>query len=123
MAGRVGDSPIIGSGVYCDNSKGGVSTTGHGESIMKVCLAKSAIDIMSDPTTNIPSQEALRIALAHMKERLGGCGGMISISPEGVIGKAFSTPRMSWASIEAFQENTKVSRYSGIDPDEKNAWI
>jgi len=38
--GRVGDSPLIGSGAYCDDNVGGVSCTGHGESIMKICLAK-----------------------------------------------------------------------------------
>ena len=29
-----------GSGAYCDDNVGGVSCTGHGESIMKICLAK-----------------------------------------------------------------------------------
>ena len=35
-SGRVGDSPIIGSGAYADDNSGAVSTTGHGESITKV---------------------------------------------------------------------------------------
>ncbi|KAJ1150553.1 hypothetical protein NDU88_003344 [Pleurodeles waltl] len=43
MVGRVGDSPIIGSGGYADNLAGAVSTTGHGESIMKVTLARRII--------------------------------------------------------------------------------
>merc|ERR1719351_581352 len=38
--GRVGDSPIIGSGGYCDSNIGAVSSTGHGEAISKVCLAR-----------------------------------------------------------------------------------
>jgi isoaspartyl peptidase/L-asparaginase-like protein (Ntn-hydrolase superfamily) len=90
---------------------------------MKVCLAKSAIDIMSDPCTNISPQDALCKALAYMKERVGGCGGMISISALGVVAKAFSTTRMSWASIEATQQNTAVSKFSGIEPAENNSWI
>ncbi|KAI4812995.1 hypothetical protein KUCAC02_024351 [Chaenocephalus aceratus] len=40
MVGRVGDSPIIGSGAYADNLSGAVSCTGHGESILKVTLAR-----------------------------------------------------------------------------------
>ena len=36
---REGDSPLVGSGGYADNESGAVSTTGHGESITKVCLA------------------------------------------------------------------------------------
>uniref|UniRef100_A0A5F9CH61 Isoaspartyl peptidase/L-asparaginase n=1 Tax=Oryctolagus cuniculus TaxID=9986 RepID=A0A5F9CH61_RABIT len=40
LVGRVGDSPCVGSGGYADNSIGAVSTTGHGESILKVNLAR-----------------------------------------------------------------------------------
>jgi len=40
MVGRVGDSPMPGAGGYADNELGAVSTTGWGESIMKVLLAK-----------------------------------------------------------------------------------
>jgi len=42
--GRVGDSPLIGSGGFADNDAAAVSCTGHGESIMKICLAKSIAD-------------------------------------------------------------------------------
>lgn len=42
--GRVGDSPIVGSGGYADNETAAVSCTGHGESIAKVCLAKTVAD-------------------------------------------------------------------------------
>ena len=38
-AGRIGDSPLIGCGTYCDNSVGGVSTTGWGEGMIKVVMA------------------------------------------------------------------------------------
>jgi beta-aspartyl-peptidase (threonine type) len=44
MAGRVGDSPLVGSGAYADDTAGAVSTTGHGESLMKVCLAKDVVE-------------------------------------------------------------------------------
>jgi len=40
MAGRVGDTPIPGAGGYCDNNVATVSTTGHGDSIMRYCLAQ-----------------------------------------------------------------------------------
>ena len=42
LVGRIGDVPIVGSGGYADNRIGGVSTTGHGESIIKVNLARLA---------------------------------------------------------------------------------
>lgn len=43
MAGRVGDTPVPGSGGYCDNSVGTISTTGHGDKIMRYCLAMRII--------------------------------------------------------------------------------
>nr|KAF6464008.1 asparaginase and isoaspartyl peptidase 1 [Rousettus aegyptiacus] len=43
MAGRVGDTPCVGSGGYADNHIGAISTTGHGESILKVNLARLAL--------------------------------------------------------------------------------
>ena len=43
LPGRVGDSPLIGSGAYADSALGGASTTGHGESIMRVLLAHRAV--------------------------------------------------------------------------------
>ncbi|KAG7276958.1 hypothetical protein CRUP_016448 [Coryphaenoides rupestris] len=43
MVGRVGDSPVIGAGGYADNRSGAVSCTGHGESILKVTLARLII--------------------------------------------------------------------------------
>lgn len=42
MQGRIGDSPLIGCGGYA-NEHGGCSTTGHGESLMKMTLAREAV--------------------------------------------------------------------------------
>ena len=41
--GRVGDSPLAGAGGYADSEAGAVSTTGHGESISRVCLAHRVV--------------------------------------------------------------------------------
>uniref|UniRef100_A0A674P3D9 Isoaspartyl peptidase/L-asparaginase n=1 Tax=Takifugu rubripes TaxID=31033 RepID=A0A674P3D9_TAKRU len=46
MVGRVGDAAIIGCGGYADNSSGAVSCTGHGESILKVTLARLILSHM-----------------------------------------------------------------------------
>ncbi|XP_038657000.1 isoaspartyl peptidase/L-asparaginase-like [Scyliorhinus canicula] len=40
LVGRIGDTPCIGSGGYADNLSGAVSTTGKGEAIMKITLAR-----------------------------------------------------------------------------------
>ena len=46
LPGRVGDSPLIGCGCYADQETGGVSCTGYGEAIMKIVMAKTAIDFL-----------------------------------------------------------------------------
>jgi N4-(beta-N-acetylglucosaminyl)-L-asparaginase len=46
LAGRVGDSPIIGAGQYCDNSVGAAGSTGRGEANIKVCGAFLIVEFM-----------------------------------------------------------------------------
>lgn len=46
MPGRVGDSPIIGSGIYADNFAGGASATGLGENIMRFCVTRMVVEYM-----------------------------------------------------------------------------
>ncbi|KAL3874959.1 hypothetical protein ACJMK2_037906 [Sinanodonta woodiana] len=95
--GRVGDSPVVGNGGYADNEVGAVSCTGHGESIMKVCLAHSVISYMKQGMT---AQEAVESALMKMNQRVNGHGGVIVVSKNGDIGKYFTTPRMTWALVK-----------------------
>lgn len=94
LPGRVGDSPLIGAGLYADNATGGCSTTGWGESIMKVLLAKTATDLIgagNDPMT------AARAAVDVLAQRVGGLGGCILLDAQGRPGFAFNTPRMAYA--------------------------
>jgi beta-aspartyl-peptidase (threonine type) len=92
--GRVGDSPILGSGCLADNEVGAISTTGHGESILRVQLASRAIHAMASGLT---AREATAGALETMLLRVGGCGGAVSVDRSGQVAVAFSTPRMAWA--------------------------
>jgi len=45
--GRVGDSPLVGSGFYCNSLYGGAVATGNGEDILRGCLAKEIVDALS----------------------------------------------------------------------------
>lgn len=45
-AGRVGDTPVVGAGGFADDFVGAVSTTGHGETIMRVCLSRHITGLM-----------------------------------------------------------------------------
>ena len=94
--GRVGDSPLIGAGVYADNTRGGASSTGWGEAITRVVLAKYAVDALTD---NREPREVARDAIEHLARRVGGTGGIILADAQGHVGFAFNTPRMAWAYI------------------------
>jgi len=58
IPGRIGDSPIIGAGQYCDNTVGAAGSTGRGESNIKVCGAFLIVEFMRQDLT--PEQACLR---------------------------------------------------------------
>jgi beta-aspartyl-peptidase (threonine type) len=92
--GRVGDSPLVGCGIYADNNLGGAACTGWGESIIRVAMAKTAVDLLGDER---PVQEAAALAVQILEEKVTGLGGLIMIDHEGEIGYAFNTPVMAYA--------------------------
>jgi beta-aspartyl-peptidase (threonine type) len=101
--GRIGDSSLIGCGCYADNDSAAVSVTGWGEPIMKLVLGKWAADRVRAGAT---PQQAAEEALACLKRRLNGHGGMILLDCAGRIGVAHTTMRMPWALRTAAQEKS-----------------
>lgn len=69
LAGRVGDSPIIGAGQYCDNAVGAAGSTGRGEANIKACGAFLTVEFMRQGLT--PEEACLRTLerVVHMTER------------------------------------------------------
>ena len=92
--GRLGDSSLIGCGCYADNQSAAVSTTGWGEPIMKLVLAKRAADRVA--SGNLPQWIADE-AMNYLKDRVNGHGGIILLDAQGRFGLAHNTPRMAWA--------------------------
>lgn len=90
--GRVGDSPLIGCGCYADAEAGAVSCTGWGEAIMKIVMAKGAVDFLRSGRS---VKDAANAAVSQLAERAHGTGGLILLDREGRAGFAFSTPRMA----------------------------
>jgi L-asparaginase / beta-aspartyl-peptidase len=93
LPGRVGDSPLIGCGCYADGEAGGASATGWGEAIMKVVMAKAAVDLLRSGLAPTVAAEASVKLLAG---RAGGLGGIILVDREGQIGLAHNTRRMAY---------------------------
>ncbi|XP_023129085.2 isoaspartyl peptidase/L-asparaginase isoform X1 [Amphiprion ocellaris] len=97
MEGRVGDTPCIGSGGYADNQTGAVSTTGHGEAIMKVTLARLILFHMEQGQS---AEAASDLGLAYMKSRVEALGGVVTVDPQGHWAARFSSKQMSWAAAQ-----------------------
>jgi L-asparaginase / beta-aspartyl-peptidase len=100
--GRVGDSSLIGCGCYADNRSAAVSTTGWGEPMMKLVLAKWTADRVEN---GMAPQEAAQHSLYYLKTRLDGHGGIILVDARGRIGLAHNTPRLAWA-LQTTQKKT-----------------
>jgi N4-(beta-N-acetylglucosaminyl)-L-asparaginase len=53
VPGRIGDSPLVGAGLYTDNDVGSAGSTGRGEAVIKICGAHTIVEVMragSSPT-------------------------------------------------------------------------
>ncbi len=90
---RVGDSPLIGCGTYCD-PRGGAGSTGKGEAIIRMTLARAAVDAIgagADPTA------ACKACVVDMLRLTGGRGGLIALDARGRVGLWHTTPAMAWA--------------------------
>jgi len=71
IPGRIGDSPIIGAGQYCDNEVGAAGSTGRGEATIKVCGAFLAVELMRQGKT--PEQALITVmerVIAMTEKRL-----------------------------------------------------
>jgi len=107
--GRLGDSSLIGCGCYANNESAAASTTGWGEPIMKLVLAKWAADRVE--SGNLPEWVAQE-AMNYLKQRVNGHGGMILLDSAGRFGIAHNTPRMAWAfrNLQSQEEGIERSR-------------
>uniref|UniRef100_UPI000B0719B3 N(4)-(beta-N-acetylglucosaminyl)-L-asparaginase n=1 Tax=Clostridium sp. NkU-1 TaxID=1095009 RepID=UPI000B0719B3 len=89
--GRVGDSPISGSGFYADSKKGAASATGLGEDLMKGCISYEIVRLMGE---GMHPQEACETAVnrldGELRERRGEAGdiSLIAMNPKGEWGAA-----------------------------------
>ncbi|XP_068184132.1 isoaspartyl peptidase/L-asparaginase [Antennarius striatus] len=110
MVGRVGDAPIIGCGGYADNFSGAVSCTGHGESILKVTLARL---ILLHVEQGKSVAESSQWALQYMADRVHGAGGCIVVNRSGQWAATFTTKRMAWAAVD------HDGLWYGLDPKER----
>jgi beta-aspartyl-peptidase (threonine type) len=97
MAGRVGDSPLIGAGNYADNRACAVSGTGLGETFIRAAVAYDVAARMLYGGATLAS--ASSSALASVR-RLGGDGGLIAVDRRGNVAMPFNSEGMYRAAID-----------------------
>lgn len=96
--GRVGDSPIIGSGVFADNETCAVSTTGYGEDFMRTVLAKTISDFME--LRGGDAGAAVQYGIDYLRRKVKGRGGVIVVDRFGNCAADFTTKKMIHGWIE-----------------------
>ncbi len=96
--GRVGDSPIIGAGTYADDRLAAVSSTGHGEPIIRITLARLVAGLVGEGRS---ASDAAAEGIRVLGARVGGQGGVIVVGPTGEPGFAYNTPAMARAWSDA----------------------
>ena len=96
--GRVGDSPLIGAGVYADNDTCAVSATGYGEDFMRTVLSKTISDFIY--MQNMNAEQAVQAGMDYFERKLNGRGGVIVIDKQGNCASGFTTKKMIHGWIE-----------------------
>jgi beta-aspartyl-peptidase (threonine type) len=80
--------------LYADGKIGGCSTTGDGESIIPVVLAKTAVDLLAQDRH---PDEAAIMAIETLKQKVTGEAGCILLDPQGRVGWAHNSQGMAVA--------------------------
>jgi L-asparaginase / beta-aspartyl-peptidase len=87
--GRVGDTPVVGAGVFADNETCAVSATGYGEQFLRTVLAKTISDFVQ--FRGMDGSAAAKAGIEYLVAKVNGEGGVIVIDHAGRCATAQST--------------------------------
>ncbi|MEZ5047021.1 MAG: isoaspartyl peptidase/L-asparaginase [Chitinophagaceae bacterium] len=90
--GRIGDTPVIGSGTYANNKTCAVSCTGHGEYFLRAVVAYDVSCLMEYQQLSL--QEACDKVVHKKLLPMGGEGGLIAVDTMGNFSLCFNSPGM-----------------------------
>lgn len=90
--GRLGDSPVIGSGTYANNNTCAISCTGHGEFFLRSVVAYDISCLMEYKGLSL--KEACDVVVMDKLVKIGGEGGLVAIDKNGNIELPFNTEGM-----------------------------
>jgi beta-aspartyl-peptidase (threonine type) len=90
--GRIGDSPMIGSGTYANNNTCAISCTGHGEMFIRTVAAYDVSCLMEYKGLSL--QAAMEVVVHDKLIKLEGEGGMIGVDAKGNAAMVFNSAGM-----------------------------
>ena len=94
LPGRVGDSAILGAGIFADSKTGAACATGTGEEIIRCALSFKACEFMQDAAAPRAAQRAIRFIT---RSRGKDTAGIITVDLKGSVGASFNTEAMGRA--------------------------
>ncbi|MBS1739849.1 MAG: isoaspartyl peptidase/L-asparaginase [Bacteroidetes bacterium] len=106
--GRIGDSPVIGSGTYANNKTCAISCTGHGEFFLRSVVAYDVSCMMEYKGFSL--QQACDEVVQHKLKKLGGEGGLISVDAWGNYYFSFNSSGM-YRAMRNSEGNEEVAFY------------
>ena len=93
LPGRIGDSAILGAGLYADDESGAATATGIGEQAMRLVISKAACDLMRRTSAVSAATKVIRCSTMAV-----GVGtGLIALDRNGRYGIAHNTRNLCWA--------------------------
>ncbi|MFW9788340.1 MAG: isoaspartyl peptidase/L-asparaginase family protein [Candidatus Thorarchaeota archaeon] len=105
LPGRVGDSPIIGAGVYA-NDIAGVSCTGKGEQILRITMGRMAVFHVEQGRT---VQQAAEAMMSELRQKTSGEAGLIIADKLGNVALQYDTPHLPVAVLSSDMDNVYFS--------------
>ena len=94
LPGRVGDSAIIGAGIFADRKLGAACATGTGEEIIRCALSLRACEFMRRADARVAATMAVRYI---SRTRGRGTAGLITVDLKGRVGASYNTTAMGRA--------------------------
>jgi len=105
LPGRVGDSPIIGAGVYA-NDVAGASCTGKGEQILRITMGRMAVFHVEG---GLSVGQAAETVMSELRQKTSGEAGLILADTLGNVALRFDTPHMPVAVLSSDMEQVYCS--------------
>lgn len=112
LHGRVGDSPIIGAGLFVDNEVGGACATGMGEAVIRIAGSATVVELMRQgKSPKEACEEAVDRIIKKHKDIKGLQVGFLAMNKNGEVGGHSVYAGFNYAQKDKATEEMKDAQY------------